>query len=124
MNLYLAHIQYTFYYNSFVRGDRFMIGIVYITAGSMENASEIARELVARRLAACVNMFPIFSIYRWNEQVEEQNEVALLVKTDSSRLDEIIETVRFLHTYDLPAIEFWEVKGEQEYLDWVHVNSS
>lgn len=101
-----------------------MIGIVYITAGNMENASEIARELVGRRLAACVNMFPIFSIYRWNEQVEEENEIALLVKTDSSRLDEIIETVRFLHTYDLPAIEFWEVKGEHEYLDWVRVNSS
>jgi periplasmic divalent cation tolerance protein len=101
-----------------------MIGIVYITAGSMDNASEIARELVARRLAACVNMFPIYSIYRWNEKVEEQNEVALFAKTDSSRLEEIIETVRVLHTYDLPAIEFWEVKGEQDYLDWVHVNSS
>lgn len=56
--------------------------------------------------------------------MEEQNEVALFAKTDSSRLEEIIETVRFLHTYDLPAIEFWEVKGEQDYLDWVHVNSS
>ena len=101
-----------------------MLGIVYITAGNMKNASEIARELVSRRLAACVNMFPISSIYRWNEQIEEQNEIAMLVKTDSSRLDEIIEVVKSLHTYDLPAIEFWEVKGEQEYLDWVHVNSS
>jgi periplasmic divalent cation tolerance protein len=101
-----------------------MIGVVYITAGSMENASEIARELIARRLAACVNMFPVFSVYRWNEQVEEENEIAMIVKTDSSRLDEIIETVKSLHTYDLPAIEFWEVKGEQEYLNWVHANSS
>ena len=98
--------------------------IVYITAGDMKNASEIARELVSRRLAACVNMFPISSIYRWNEQIEEQNEIAMLVKTDSSRLDEIIEVVKSLHTYDLPAIEFWEIDGEQEYLDWVHVNSS
>jgi len=101
-----------------------MLGIVYITAGDMKNASKIARELVSRRLAACVNMFPISSMYRWNEQIEEQNEIALLVKTDSSRLDEIIEVVKFLHTYDLPAIEFWEIEGEQEYLDWVHVNSS
>ena len=101
-----------------------MLGIVYITAGDMKNASEIARELVSRRLAACVNMFPISSIYRWNEKIEEQNEIALLVKTDSSRLDEIIEVVKILHTYDLPAIEFWEIEGEQEYLDWVHVNIS
>ena len=101
-----------------------MPGIVYITAGDMKNASEIARELVSRRLAACVNMFPISSIYRWNEQITEQNEIAMLVKTDSSRLNEIIEVVKSLHTYDLPAIEFWEIEGEQEYLDWVHVNSS
>lgn len=101
-----------------------MLGIVYITAGDMKNASEIARELVSRRLAACVNMFPISSIYRWNEQIEEQNEIALLVKTDSSRLDEIIKVVKILHAYDLPAIEFWEIEGEQEYLDWVYVNSS
>lgn len=101
-----------------------MLGIVYITAGDTKNASEIARELVSRRLAACVNMFPISSIFRWNDQIEEQNEIALLVKTDSSRLDEIIKTVKSLHTYDLPAIEFWEIEGEPEYLDWVHVNSS
>ena len=101
-----------------------MLGIAYITAGDMKNASEIARELVSRRLEACVNMFPISSIYRWNEKIEEQNEIVLLVKTDSSRLDEIIEVVKILHTYDLPAIEFWEIEGEKEYLDWVHVNSS
>jgi len=101
-----------------------MLGIVYITAGDMKNASEIARELVSRRLAACVNMFPISSVFRWNDKIEEQNEIALLVKTDSSRLDEIIKVVKSLHTYDLPAIEFWEIEGEQEYLDWVHVNSS
>jgi periplasmic divalent cation tolerance protein len=101
-----------------------MLGIVYITVGDMKNASEIARELVSRRLAACVNMFPVSSIYRWNENIETQNEIAMLVKTDSSRLDEIIKVVKILHTYDLPAIEFWGIEGEQEYLDWVHVNSS
>jgi len=101
-----------------------MLGIVYITAGDTKNASEIARELVSKRLAACVNMFPISSIFRWNDQIEEQNEIALIVKTDSSRLDEIIKVVKSLHTYDLPAIEFWEIEGEPEYLDWVHVNSS
>ncbi|KKG08708.1 divalent-cation tolerance protein CutA [Methanosarcina sp. 2.H.A.1B.4] len=101
-----------------------MLGIVYITVGDMKNASEIAKELVSRRLAACVNMFPVSSIYRWNENIETQNEIAMLVKTDSSRLDEIITVVKILHTYDLPAIEFWGIEGEQEYLNWVHVNSS
>ncbi|MDD2615105.1 MAG: divalent-cation tolerance protein CutA [Methanosarcina sp.] len=101
-----------------------MLGIVYITAGNMENASHIARELVSRRLAACVNMFPISSVYRWKEEVEEDNEIAMFVKTDSSRFEEIKRLVKSLHTYEMPAIIFWEIEGEQEYLDWIHVNSS
>ncbi len=101
-----------------------MLGIVYITAGNMENASEIARELVSKRLAACVNMFPVSSIYRWKGEIEEDNEIAMFVKTDSSRLEEIIKLVKSLHTYEMPAIEFWGIEGEQGYLDWIHVNSS
>jgi periplasmic divalent cation tolerance protein len=101
-----------------------MLGIVYITAGNMENASQIARELVSRRLAACVNMFPVSSVYRWKEEIEEDNEIAMFVKTDSSRFEEITRLVKSLHTYELPAIEFWGIEGEREYLDWVHVNSS
>jgi periplasmic divalent cation tolerance protein len=98
--------------------------LIYITAGNMEKASEIARELVSKRLAACVNMFPVSSIYRWNEKIEEDNEIAMFVKTDSSRFEEIIKLVKSLHTYEMPAIEFWGIEGEQEYLDWIHVNSS
>ncbi|HHV25269.1 MAG TPA: divalent-cation tolerance protein CutA [Methanosarcina sp.] len=101
-----------------------MLGIVYITAGNMENASHIARELVSRRLAACVNMFPISSVYRWKEEVEEDNEIAMFVKTDSSRFEEIKRLVKSLHTYEMPAIIFWGIEGEQEYLDWIYVNSS
>jgi periplasmic divalent cation tolerance protein len=101
-----------------------MLGIVYITAGNMENASLIAKELVSKRLAACVNMFPVSSVYRWNEKIEEDNEIAMFVKTDSSRLQEIIKLVKSLHTYEMPAIEFWEIEGEREYLDWIRVSSS
>ncbi|MGB9927599.1 MAG: divalent-cation tolerance protein CutA [Methanosarcina sp.] len=101
-----------------------MLGIVYITAGSTENAKQIARELVTRRLAACVNMFPVSSIYRWKDKVEEDNEIAMFVKTDSSRFEEITNLVKSLHTYEMPAIEFWGIEGEKEYLEWVNVNSS
>jgi len=101
-----------------------MLGIVYITAGNIENASLIAKELVSNRLAACVNTFPVSSVYRWNEKIEEDNEIAMFVKTDSSRLQEIIKLVKSLHTYEMPAIEFWRIEGEQEYLDWIRVSSS
>jgi periplasmic divalent cation tolerance protein len=101
-----------------------MLGIVYITAGNMENASQIARELVSRRLAACVNMFPVSSIYCWKESIAEDHEIAMFIKTDSSRFEEITKLVKSLHTYEMPAIEFWNIEGEKEYLEWIQVNSS
>lgn len=101
-----------------------MLGIMYIVAGNIENASQIARELVSRRLAACVNMFPVFSVYRWKEKIEEDNEIAMFIKTDSSRFEEITRLVKLLHTYEMPAIEFWGIEGEREYLNWIHINSS
>jgi periplasmic divalent cation tolerance protein len=101
-----------------------MLGIVYITAGNMENASQISRELVSRRLVACVNMFPVSSIYRWNENIEEDDEIAMFIKTDSSRFEEITKLVKSLHTYEMPSIEFWNIEGETEYLKWIQVNSS
>jgi periplasmic divalent cation tolerance protein len=39
-------------------------------------------------------------------------------------LDDIIKLVKSLHIYKMPGIEFWEIEGEEEYLDWVHLNSS
>lgn len=98
--------------------------LIYIVAGNMENALLIARELVSKRLAACVNMFPVSSIYRWNEKIEEDNEISMFVKTDSSRLEEITRLVKSLHTYEMPAIEFWDIEGEREYLEWIYVNST
>jgi periplasmic divalent cation tolerance protein len=98
--------------------------LIYITTGNIDNASEIAKELVSKRFAACVNIFPISSIYRWNEKIEEDNEIAMFVKTDSQCLENIIKLVKSLHTYKMPAIEFWEIEGEEDYLDWVHDNSS
>lgn len=101
-----------------------MFGIVYITAGNIDNASAIAKELVAKGFAACVNMFPVSSVYRWEGKLVEDSEVAMIVKTRSENFEEICELVKKLHNYELPAIEFWEIKGDKQYLDWVFENSS
>ena len=97
-----------------------MLGIVYITAGNMENASQIARELVSRRLAACVNIFPITSIYRWKGNIEDSNEFGMIVKTKTDRVKEIEKRVKQLHSYEVPCvIEFKIGEGSAEYLKWI-----
>lgn len=93
---------------------------VYITAGNMDEARRIARELVSKDLAACVNMFPINSIYTWGGKLEEEQEIAMLVKTTEDRFEEIRELVRSLHSYELPCIVSWEFEGDRDYLEWVH----
>ncbi|NYT19806.1 MAG: divalent-cation tolerance protein CutA [Methanosarcinales archaeon] len=93
--------------------------VVYITAGSLDEARMLGRELVSRRLAACANIHPINSIYRWDGEMVEDNEVALILKTTSEIFDELKETVRSLHSYDLPCIVYWEIDGEENYLRWI-----
>jgi periplasmic divalent cation tolerance protein len=93
--------------------------IVYITAGSMDEARMLGKELVSRNLAACANFHRIDSVYRWGGKVVEAQEVAVVLKTISERFDELKETVRSLHSYELPCIVCWEISGEGEYLQWI-----
>lgn len=62
--------------------------VVFVTCGSAKEARRIGRALVERKLAACVNSFPvaIHSIYRWKGNVESAKEFLLLIKTSQKRL--------------------------------------
>jgi len=95
--------------------------IVLSTAGSSDEASKIARQLVERRLAACVNIVPqIESIYRWQGKVESAQEWLLLIKTDASQFPAIREAIRELNSYDLPECIVIKIEdGEAEYLAWL-----
>ena len=97
------------------------IVLVYITAASAEEARAIARALVEERLAACVNIpAPHIAIYRWQGEVAEAAEQALIAKTTSERLPALASRVRALSSYILPAIvALPAVGGEPEFLAWV-----
>ena len=91
-----------------------------ITCGSTDEADRIAHALVTARLAACVQQLPIRSVYIWNDEVCNDTEILLLVKTTSDRISDIVDTVVDLHSYDVPAISAVPiVAGTTEYLDWV-----
>ena len=84
-------------------------------------ALKLARALVQRRLAACVNVLGgCASVYRWNGEIEEAAEVPVLVKTRATRYAELETAIRELHPYELPeVIAVPIVRGLPEYLDWV-----
>ena len=81
----------------------------------------LARALVARRLAACVNVLAeCTSVYRWKGEIENAAEVPVLIKTRAERYAEVEAAIRELHPYELPEIVAVPVeRGLEEYLQWV-----
>jgi periplasmic divalent cation tolerance protein len=93
---------------------------IYITAKDEQEAKKIGKALVEEKLAACVNIHPIKSIYRWKGQIEEADEVTMFVKTKAELADEVIKRVQELHSYEVPCIVCFPIeKGYREYLKWI-----
>ena len=95
--------------------------VCFCTCPDAATAQRIADALVEERLAACVNVLPgLRSVYRWQGVVERADEVLLLAKTMSGRLDALTARLTALHPYELPEVVAVEVAGGlAAYLDWV-----
>ena len=95
--------------------------LIYITAGSVEEARTIGRELVAERLAASVNIFSdIQSIYWWDGRMQEEPEAVLIAKTKKVLVPELMEKVKAMHSYELPCILSLPVAdGHGPFLEWI-----
>ena len=99
--------------------------IVITNVPSREAALDIARMLIERRLAACVNVLAeCTSVYRWQGKLETAREIPLLIKTRAEIYDEVEAAVRSLHPYELPEILAVPVeRGLPDYLEWVNTET-
>ena len=95
--------------------------ILFSTTNSIEEAKKVATHLVENRLVACVNIIPgITSIYRWKNAVNEDQELLLVMKTTSDRLEKVKEAVLNLHSYETPELIGFDVtQGLSQYLNWI-----
>jgi len=103
-----------------------MIKLVYITCRDADEAATIGKTLLDERLAACINIIDgMQSMYYWEGKLKEEEEAVLLVKTTAQHVEQIINVVRDLHSYDCPCIEVLPVEaGNPEYLQWVREETS
>ena len=95
--------------------------VILSTCPGPEVAERLARALVEESLAACVNIVPgLRSIYRWNDEVQSDEEVLMIVKTTAGCLEAACERLVTLHPYELPeAIALPVADGHHAYLEWV-----
>jgi len=95
--------------------------VVLTNCGSVEEAAKIARALVEKKLAACVNVMPAGrSIYRWKGVIEDQQESLLVIKSSRALFNDLRVEIEKLHSYEVPeVIAVPIVDGSEGYLEWL-----
>jgi uncharacterized protein involved in tolerance to divalent cations len=96
--------------------------VVYVTAGSADEAERITAALVEERLAACVNRLSgVSSTYRWEGKVERAAEELLIIKSRRDLFERLKQKITELHSYSVPEIIALPIlAGSESYLRWLH----
>jgi periplasmic divalent cation tolerance protein len=89
------------------------------TEADADRAEALAQQLLERRLAACVALMPLTSLYRWQGAIERSREVQLLIKSRADRLAELEAAVHSLHSYDTPEWLHWPAGAGPAYGQWL-----
>jgi len=95
--------------------------VFYITAGNMEEAENIAKQMVEKKLVACVNIIPrIKSVFYWEGEAQVEEEVLLTGKTRTALINELVEFVNEQHSYEVPCVISWTIEnGQPQFLEWI-----
>ena len=95
--------------------------LVLTTCATPTEADELAKVLVEKRLAACVNRLEVVvSTYRWRSKLEQDQETLLLIKTTEECFDGLENAIRKRSSYELPELIAVPIcKGTSTYLDWL-----
>ncbi len=95
--------------------------LVLCTCPDEDVAVNIAENIVAQKLAACVNVLPaVYSVYQWQDNVESAKEHMILIKTTKAKYASLEQVISSLHPYEIPEIIAIDINsGLPEYLKWI-----
>ncbi len=95
--------------------------LVFTTCADASEARAMAEQLVSQKLAACVSILPnVESVYMWEGEVTQATECKLLIKTKSEKMNQVIQTIKQLHSYEVPEIQVVDVStGNLAYFNWM-----
>ena len=92
------------------------------TESTKTNALRVAKLLIQNKLAACVSIKQIFSIYEWDEDIEETKEFEITIKSKPELKDDLIDFLHEITSYDIPQILYKKYHAGMKYYDWLNKN--
>lgn len=93
--------------------------LLYVTFSSLDEAKGLGENLLNEKLAACVNIHPITSIYEWEGEIVDENEFVAVVKTTTEKLGDAKSFIEKNHSYDTPCILHITCDANEKYEKWV-----
>lgn len=92
---------------------------LYVTARNKVEAVKISHHLLAKKLIACANIFPVTSIYEWKRKIHDEAEVVMILKTLKTKSAVVRKELEKVHSYEVPCIAEIDVKFNDAYADWI-----
>ena len=94
--------------------------VIIATESSKTNAVRMAKLLIKEKLAACVSIKQIFSVYEWDGDIQETKEFEITIKSKTEFKDDLIDFLHKISTYDVPQIIYKTYHAEIKYYDWLN----
>lgn len=96
------------------------ISFFYIPVGNAAEASSLGHLAIKEHLAACANVFPVQSVFMWDEALQEEPEFILVLKTMPHQKKALRELLESNHSYTTPCILSWDAEVNEAYGEWVN----
>ena len=94
--------------------------VIIATESSKTNAVRMAKLLIKEKIAACVSIKQIFSVYEWDDDIQETKEFEITIKSKPEFRDNLIDFLYGISTYDVPQIIYKKYPAEMKYFDWLN----
>ena len=94
--------------------------VIIATESSKTNAVRMAKLLIKDKLAACVSIKQILSVYEWDDDIQETKEFEITIKSKPDFKDDVIDFLHKISTYDVPQIIYKKYHAEIKYYDWLN----
>ena len=94
--------------------------VIITTESSKTNAVRMAKLLIKEKIAACVSIKQIYSVYEWDDDIQETKAFEITIKSKLEFKDYLIDFVNKNSTYDVPQIIYKKYHAEMKYYDWLN----